>query len=164
MKKHFSFVLIAVLLASCHTISQTPPKVQAAPTYTFKKVGMPEISPCVKCFMTSAKRKYRRGNIAFPACVAGSSEVKYLKLSVSKGNAEQKMVVSRGCLSNLNTITYAYCPSQDAGFDSNVITNPPTVQYEGQAVLTVNVHATYVSVIVAPGWDLYYEMVVCPGG
>lgn len=163
MKIRFTFVLLAAaLLFSCHSVSQTSGTLQTTPKYTFKKAEMPEISPCVKCFMSNAKRKYRRGNISFPACVAGSSEVTYLKLSVSKGSAEQKMVVSRGCLSDLNTITYAYCPSQDAGFDTNVITNPPTIQYQGKAVLTVNVHATYVTVTVVSGWDLYYETVNCP--
>ncbi len=123
---------------------------------------MPTISSCVKCVMTSAKRKYRRGSLAFPACIEGRAEVGYLKLVVSKGDAEQKMVLSRGCVSGINTITYAYCPTQDAGFDSNVITSPPTIKYQGQTVLTVNVHDTNVTVSLASGWDLYYETVNCP--
>lgn len=164
MKIQFTFVLLAAaMLMSCHSTSQTSGTVTATPKYTFKKVEMPSISPCVQCVMTSAKRKYRRGNIAFPACIENSAEVRYLKLVVSKRDAEQKMVLSRGCSSDINTITYAYCPTQDSGFDSNIITSPPTIKYQGQTVLTVNVHATYVAITLAAGWDLHYETVICPG-
>lgn len=161
MKIRFLFPLLAALMVSCHSASQVT--VQKAPNFTFKKVGMPSISPCVKCVMTSAKKKYRRGNLSLPACVSGSTGKRYLKLSLSKDNSEQRLVVFRDCGEDVRVVGIALCePSGTCEFDSVLGDEVQTFYCQGQAVLTLVLNSTSVGVSLAIGWDLYYETVNCP--
>lgn len=169
MKIQFTIALLAALLASCHSTSQTSGTVQATPKYTFKKVEMPSISPCVQCVMTSAKVKYQlRRAIPFPACVAGSQDKRFLKLSVVNGNEEYKMIISRSCSEGLTTINIGFCPAQgncgmSASEDGFFVTDFPTIYCQGQPILSIEMKSSSVRVVtLASGWDLYYETVVCP--
>lgn len=170
MKIQFTFVLLAAaMLVSCHSTSQTSGTVTAGPKYTFKKVEMPTISPCVQCVMTSAKQKYRlRRAIPFPACVSGSQDKTYLKLNLKNGSDELKVVLSRNCFEGVSTIAYGYCPTSENCGDSssNIIVyvdGAPTFFCGEQPILTIEVNSSSVRVVsLASGWNLYYEKVVCP--
>ena len=167
MKIQFTFVLFAALLVSCHSTSQTT--LQKAPAYTFKKVDIPTVSPCVQCIMTSAKERYRRRRaISFPACVSGSLDKRYLKLSVKNGNEEHKLVISRSCSEGLTVIGIGLCPtSGNCGLspsgDGWIVSDFPTIYCQGQPILTIEMKSSSVRVVtLASGWDLYYEAVICP--
>ncbi len=170
MKIQFTIALLAAMLASCHSTSQTSGTVQATPKYTFKKVEMPSISPCVQCVMSSLKKKYqRRRAIPFPACVVGSQDKTYLKLNLKNGNDDVKVTISRSCLEGLTTIIYSFCPASGncGNSSSNIIIyvdDAPTFFCGQQALLTIEMNSASVRVVsLASGWDLYYETVVCPG-
>jgi len=164
MKIQFAFVLLlAVLLVSCHSTAQTT--VQKAPGYTFKKVDLPSVSPCVQCIMSSARIKYRRGrSIPFPACESGSTDRRYLKLSVSSGGSSQKLVLNRFCGEGLTTVGITFCQPTGTCEPISVITDGSQTFYcAGQPVLTVEPNGSSVRVVhLAAGWELYYETVVCP--
>lgn len=164
MKIQPFFILFAALLASCHITSQTT-TVQAKPKYTFKKVDdLPSVSPCLRCVMTNAKKKYRRGNISFPACVSGTYDKRYLKLSISKGSTEQKLVMVRDCGDAVTVTFIGFCENTGpCDFDSVINLEAQTFNCNGQAVLTLKMNSSSVSVLsLAAGWDLYYETVICP--
>lgn len=163
MKIQFTFAMLAALLFSCHSTSQTSGTVQATPKYTFKKAEMPSISPCVRCVMTSAKKKYRRGNLSLPACLSGSTGTRYLKLSLSKGNLEQKLVVFRDCGADIRVAGIAMCePSGTCEFDSVLNNEHQTFNCQGQPALMLHLNSSSVGISLAAGWDLYYETVNCP--
>jgi len=163
MKKQFTLALLAALLVSCHSVSQTSGTIQATQKYTFKKVEMPTISPCVRCVMTSAKKQYRRGNLSLPACLSGSTGKRILKLSLSKGNLEQKLVVFRDCGEEVRVAGIALCePSGTCEFDSVINNEMQTFNCQGQSVLTLKLNSSSVGVTLASGWNLYYETVNCP--
>lgn len=171
MKIQSLFILFAALLVSCHSISQTTGTVQATPKYTFKKVDVLTVSPCVECIMTKVKRKYRRPSRAIPfeRCVSGSQDKRFLKLSVVRGSEEHKMVISPDCGEGLTVTGIGFCPAPgDCGMgasgDGWVVTVNPTIYCDGQPILSIEMNDTSVRILtLASGWDLYYEVVNCPG-
>ncbi|MBI1225430.1 MAG: hypothetical protein GC192_09365 [Bacteroidetes bacterium] len=163
MKIPITFILFAALLVSCHSVSQTSGSIQAVPKYSFKKAELPTISPCVQCVMSSAKKKYRRDNLSLPACFSGSTGKRYLKLSLTKGNLEQKLVVFRDCGHDIRIAGIVLCGSGACEFDSILNDEAQTFNCQGQPVLTLRLNSSSVGVTLASGWDLYYETVNCTG-
>ena len=158
------------MMISCHSSSQTPTTPKAASTYTFKKADLPTINPCIKCVMTSAKKRYRRGRLSLPACSAGSTDERFLKLSLTKGSIEQKVILFRDCISNVSVAGIVLCPqaggARTCGFDSSengwTVSDVRTIFCQDELVLTTKLVGSYVEVSLAAGWALHYETQICP--
>lgn len=79
------------------------------------------------------------------------------------------MVISPDCGEGLTVTGIGFCPAPgDCGMgasgDGWVVTVNPTIYCDGQPILSIEMNDTSVRILtLASGWDLYYEVVNCPG-